>query len=70
MNLLDGQNTKNQEFVIDKIFHPLGVHFDTNSLSEWLSYYYTVHVSGSPEKTEQAKKSDLSKFIIFLSFKK
>jgi len=51
--------------VIDKILHPLAVHFDTNSLSAWLSYYYTVHVNGSPEKTEQAKKSDLSKFINF-----
>jgi integrase/recombinase XerD len=43
----------------------LDVHFDTNSLSAWLSYNYSVHVSGSPEKTEQAKKIDLSKFIIF-----
>jgi len=65
MNLLDGQNSKNAKFVIDKILHPLAVHFNTNSLTAWLNYYYTVHVSGSPEKTEQAKKSDLSKFIIF-----
>lgn len=68
MNLLDRQNTKNPKFVMDKIFHPLDVHFDTNSLSAWLNYYYTVHVSGSPEKTEQAKKSDLSKFIIFFQY--
>ena len=65
MNSLDEQNLKNREFVIDKIFHPLDVHFDTNSLSAWLSYYYSVHVKGAPEKTEQAKKKDLSKFIQF-----
>lgn len=52
-------------FVIDKIFHPLDVHFDTNSLSAWLSYYYSVHVKGAPEKTEAAKKKDLAKFIHF-----
>ncbi|HDV5785702.1 TPA: tyrosine-type recombinase/integrase [Legionella pneumophila] len=65
MELLDRQNSKNQKFVIDKIFHPLDVHFDTNSLSAWLSYYYSVHVKGAPEKTEQAKMKDLSKFIHF-----
>jgi integrase/recombinase XerD len=65
MNLLDGQNSKNRKFVIDKIFHPLDVHFDTNSLSAWMSYYYSVHVKGAPEKTEQAKKNDLAKFINF-----
>lgn len=65
MNVLDSQNSKNREFVIDKIFHPLDVHFDTNSLSAWLSYYYSVHVKGAPEKTEQAKQKDLSKFIQF-----
>ncbi|HBD7218807.1 TPA: tyrosine-type recombinase/integrase [Legionella pneumophila] len=65
MDLLDHKNTKNQKFVIDKIFHPLDVHFDTNSLSAWLSYYYSVHVRGAPEKTEQAKKKDLSKFNQF-----
>lgn len=65
MNLLDAQNSKNHKFVIDKIFHPLDVHFDTNSLSAWLSYYYSVHVKGAPEKTEQAKMKDLSKFIQF-----
>lgn len=47
MNLLDAQNSKNQKFVIDKIFHPLDVHFDTNSLSAWLSYYYSVDVKGA-----------------------
>ena len=41
------------------------MHFDTNSLSAWLSYYYSVHVKGAPEKTESAKKKDLSKFILF-----
>ncbi len=65
MHLLDHQNDKNRKFVMDKIFHPLDVHFDTNSLSAWLSYYYSVHVKGAPEKTEQAKKKDLSKFILF-----
>ena len=52
-------------FVIDKIFHPLDVHFDSNSLSAWLSYYYSVQVNGAPEKTETAKKKDLAKFIHF-----
>lgn len=65
MDLLDRQNSKNQKFVIDKILHPLDVHFDTNSLSAWLSYYYSVHVKGAPEKTEQAKRKDLAKFIQF-----
>ncbi len=65
MNLLDTQNSKNQKFVIDKIFHPLDVHFDTHSLSAWLSYYYAVHVKGAPEKTEQAKRKDLAKFMRF-----
>lgn len=65
MNLLDRQNSKNRKFVIDKIFHPLDVHIDTNSLSAWMSYYYSVHVKGSPEKTEQAKRKDLAKFIQF-----
>ena len=65
MELMDRQNAKNRKFVIDKIFHPLDVHFDTNSLFAWLSYYYSVHVKGAPEKTEQAKKKDLSKFIQF-----
>ena len=65
MNLLDRQNTKNQKFVIDKIFHALDVHFDTNSLSAWLSYYYSTHVKGAPEKTDQAKMKDLSKLIHF-----
>ncbi|WP_083191066.1 tyrosine-type recombinase/integrase [Legionella jamestowniensis] len=65
MNFLDKPNSKNRKFVIDKIFHPLDVHFDTNSLSAWLSYYYSVHVKGAPEKTEQAKMKDLCKFINF-----
>lgn len=65
MELLDGQNAKNQKVVIDKISHPLDVHFDTKSLSAWLSYYYSVHVKGAPEKTETTKKKDLSKFIQF-----
>lgn len=65
MGSLDLQNTKNQKFVIDKIFHPLDVYFDTNALSAWLSYYYSVHVKGAPEKTKRAKKKDLAKFILF-----
>lgn len=65
MILLDGQNSKNQKFVMDKISHPLDIHFDTNSLSAWLSYYYSVHVKGAPEKTESAKKKDLCKFVQF-----
>lgn len=51
--------------MIDKISHPLDVHFDTNSLSAWISYYYSVHVKGAPEKTQQAKRKDLAKFIHF-----
>ena len=65
MSLLDEQNSENRKFVIDKIIHPLDVHFNTNSLSAWLSYYYSVHIKGAPEKTEQAKIKDLSKFIHF-----
>jgi len=65
LDLLDGVEAKNRKFVIDKIFHPLDVHFDTNSLTAWLSYYFQVHVRGAPEKTEQAKMKDLSKFIEF-----
>jgi integrase/recombinase XerD len=65
LSLLNTPKDKNQKFGVDKIFHPLAVHFDTNSLSAWLSYYYTVYVKGAPEKTEQAKMKDLSKFINF-----
>lgn len=65
LNFLVPQNAENQKFVLDKIFHPLDAHFDTNSLTAWLSYYYSVLVKGAPEKTEQAKKKDLSKFIQF-----
>ena len=49
LNLLDDKNDKNQKFGVDKVFHPLDVHFDTNSLSAWLSFYYQVHVKGAPE---------------------
>lgn len=63
--LLARENPKNQKFGVDKIIHPLAAHFDTNSLSAWLSFYYTVHVKGAPEKTEKAKKADLEKFISF-----
>jgi len=65
MNLLSGQKHENQKFMIDKVFHRLDIHFDTTSLSAWLSYYYTVRVNGAPEKTERAKKNDLSKFTQF-----
>lgn len=65
MNLLDVKNAQNRKFVIDKISHSLDAHFDTNSLSAWLSYYYSVHVKSAPEKTEQAKKNDLNKFLQF-----
>ncbi len=65
LNFLDAQFQENRKFVMDKILHPLDAHFDTNSLTAWLSYYYSVHVRGAPEKTEQAKKKDLSKFLQF-----
>lgn len=65
LNLLDGQNDKNLKFGVDKISHPLSVHFDTNSLTAWLSFYYQVHVKGAPLKTEQAKQNDLTKFLNF-----
>ncbi|WP_245614419.1 tyrosine-type recombinase/integrase [Legionella massiliensis] len=65
LNLLDAQNDKNRKFGVDKIFHPLAVHFDTNSLSAWLSFYFQVHVKGAPLKTEQAKQKDLAKFLNF-----
>ena len=62
MSLLNAQNSKNQKFGIDKILNPLEAHFDTNSLTAWLSFYYQVHVRGAPEKTEQAKQKDISKW--------
>lgn len=65
MNLLDRQNDKNPKFVIDKISSRVSVQFDTNSLKAWLGYYFEVHVKGAPEKTEQAKMADLTKFIRF-----
>ncbi|HCE5644419.1 TPA: hypothetical protein NHK01_002530 [Legionella pneumophila] len=65
MNSLDLQNDKNPKFVIDKIKGKVSVQFDTNSLKAWFGYYYEVHVKGAPEKTEQAKMSDLTKFIQF-----
>ena len=36
LNLLDDKNDKNQKFGVDKVFHPLDVHFDTNSLIAWV----------------------------------
>lgn len=65
LDLLDEEHGKNRKFVIDKILHPLSEHFDTNSLTAWLAFYCQVHVKGAPEKTEQAKKNDLEKFIHF-----
>ena len=65
LNLLDAQFTKNPKFGVDKVFHPLDVHFDTNSLTAWLLFYVQVHVKGAPDKTVQAKQKDLSKFINF-----
>jgi hypothetical protein len=32
LNLHDRKNEKNQKLGVDKIFHPLDVHFDTNVL--------------------------------------
>ncbi len=63
--LLARENPKNRKFGVDKVIHPLAGHFDTTSLSAWLSFYYTVHVKGAPEKTEKAKRADLEKFIHF-----
>lgn len=65
LNLLDDENRKNRKFVMDKVLHPLSEHFNTNSLSAWLEFYYQVHVKGSPIKTEQAKKNDIEKFKNF-----
>ena len=65
MNYLNSQNDKNPKFVIDKISSRVSVQFDTNSLKAWLGYYFEVHVKGAPEKTEQAKMADLTKFIQF-----
>jgi len=65
LNLLNARNDKNRKFGVDKIFHPLDVHFDTNSLSAWMSFYYQVHVKGAPEKTEAAKQKDMKKFLNF-----
>jgi len=66
LSFLDRQNAKNTKFVIDKISSEVNVQFDTNSLKAWLGYYYEVHVRGAPQKTEQAKMADLSKFIHFV----
>ena len=65
LNLLGDQSEKNRKFVMDKVLHPLSEHFDTNSLTAWLAFYYQVHVKGAPIKTEQAKKKDMEKFINF-----
>jgi integrase/recombinase XerD len=51
--------------VQDKIFQPLRSQFNANSLTAWVNYYYQVHVKGSPEKTEEAKQRDLTKFLNF-----
>ena len=65
LKTLNGENSKNQKFGVDKILNPLSVHFDTNLLSAWFSFYYQVHVKGAPEKTEQAKQNDIAKFLNF-----
>lgn len=64
-NRLSGQTDKTPKFGIDKILNPLEAHFDTNALTAWFAFYYQVHVKGAPEKTEQAKQKDISKFIQF-----
>ena len=51
--------------MIDKISNKVSVQFNTNSLKAWIGYYYEVHVRGAPQKTEQAKIKDLTKFIQF-----
>lgn len=51
--------------MMDKVLSQMSVQFDTNSLRAWLGYYFEVHVKGAPEKTEQAKMADLTKFIQF-----
>lgn len=38
---------------------------DPESILHWAGLYYRVHVAGSPAKTEQAKKKDLSRFLSF-----
>lgn len=40
---------------------------DPGSLLHWAALYYGVHVAGSPLKTEQAKKKDLSRFLAFFT---
>jgi integrase/recombinase XerD len=65
MSSLASEKVKNRKFVVDKIFHPLDVHFDTSSLSAWFAFYYQVHVKDAPQKTEQAKQKDLAKFLNF-----
>lgn len=54
--------------VMDKIFGTEIVHLEPpnpNSLHHWATLYYGVHVAGSPTKTEQAKRKDLSRFLSF-----
>ena len=59
------QNWKNSKFGVDKIIHPISDQLRNNSISAWFDYYFQVHVRGAPEKTEQAKIQDLSKFLNF-----
>lgn len=58
LNLLEQPIDKNQKFGVDKVNHRLDVHFDTNSLLAWLNFYYAVHVSGAPLKTEIGGSQD------------
>ncbi len=67
--LLASEKPKNRKFGVDKVIHPLAGHFDTNSLSAWLSFNYTVHVKGAPEKTEKAKRADWKSLFLFLKWK-
>lgn len=41
--------------------------YQGDSLLAWVEFYYHVHVKGSPLKTEQAKKRDLTKFLTFVA---
>lgn len=37
----------------------------THSIVVWAGLYFEIHVAGAPEKTQQAKKRDLGRFLEF-----
>ena len=50
---------------VDKVSERVLAPKNPDSLLQWIELYFHIHVKGSPERTVNAKKKDLSKFLEF-----